>query len=432
MSACWKSLSRPSTGGLHCIIGKKFIDNVVNLFDRQQLFFFAYMLLICFSLNKSKVQRGFAIAGIIFLAVPLLIFTFDRTSAPQARYYMPAVPMVILAWFLTVKKFDEIGYVRSNMLMVLTSVFVCLGFYSVHGLPINNLAALNIIENRLRFLDFQGVETVLRDNFNEDDLVIVNHSLPTGLSRLHNVIYIPPFEVFKNGDNREIDGIVFVYTIQNQNGYFKPKDWILDGKLPDEIKDNNGVIFKNIYTAKSEFPSFEGSIESEAYLYIYKNSEAGRVINRDSNGKRIFHAEAGENLTTQRSISPTFDDPSAWGRPYHKPSATSPGVIVGPGPNNLNILYQRFSAIPWEPFIISAKASSAGSSDAKGRLQVNWLDDKDQLIGSSLKVIDVDKIEHVYTSPITAPAGTKYGIVYVSPHGSQDIIKYTEMKILGK
>ena len=110
----------------------------------------------------------------------------------------------------------------------------------------------------------------------------------------------------------------------------------------------------------------------------------------------------------------------------------SQGVIVGPGPDNPNVLYQRFPVLPREAFRVIAKASSIRSGSVEGRIQINWLDENDQYISTSIKVINVGKEDSIFTTSFVSPAGAKTGMVYVSPHGKLDIVKYTEMRVLGK
>jgi len=413
------------------MVGDKFASNVISVFDKTQLFFFAYVSLICISLKKLPVQRGFAIAAWAYLAVPLVIYSLDRSAPSQARYYIFAVPILVLAWFIAVKNFNQVGLARPGRIMAITAALICLDWYSVQGLPLRRTTTFDIISSRLKFFDFQGVETALRDNFNEDDLVIVNHSLPTGLSRLHNVVYIPSFADFKVGDNREFDGMVFVYADQSPNDFFKPLDWMVDGEPPDEIKDDQGVVFKKTYSAISEFPGFDGSLEAKAHFYIYKNSNPNRSLSRDAEGKRTFHAQRGSDLSTLRIASPTFDDATVWGHGFQRDGAGR-GVLVGPGPNNATVLSQRFAVLPGEKFKITAKISAVGTADAKGRIQVNWLGENDRYISTSFKVIDASRDEHSYTALIVAPAGATTGMVYVSPHGLHDIVRYTEMSVMGK
>jgi hypothetical protein len=406
--------------------------NIINLFDKTQLFFLAYVLLICLSLAKAPFQKSFAIGGLLYLSVPVVIFSLDSTSLPHARYYITAIPMLMLSWFLAIKTLGDAGVVRAKLLVIATAASVCLSWYNVNGFPIRQLEKIDVISQRLRFLDFEGVEASLRNSFRDDDLIIINHAIPTGLSKLHNVIYLPAFEAFKRGDNQEIDGIIFVYSNQSPNDFFKPSDWMVNNHLPDEIKDDSGIVFTRIYAGNSEFPNFEGGVESEAYFYIYKNLNSERSLSRDSSGNRIFRVEAGEKLNSPRSSSPTFSEPLSWGPGFEKARAVGGGVIVGPGPNNSNVLYQRISVQSNEKLKVVARALGVDGASAKGRIQINWLDSSDNFIGTSLKVIDVAKTEQTYSALFLAPSNAKFGMMYVSPHGEKDVVNFLEMRLFGK
>jgi hypothetical protein len=131
--------------------------------------------------------------------------------------------------------------------------------------------------------------------------------------------------------------------------------------------------------------------------------------------------------------APDFSDPIPWGPRFEK--ARNPqgsGVVVGPGPNSENILYQIFPAGSGERFRIVAKTASVGKPAALARLQVNWLDARSGVISSDITVIRVTPELKVYSAMVVSPPGTVAGMIYVSPHRGEDTLQFTEMSVMSK
>jgi hypothetical protein len=135
------------------------------------------------------------------------------------------------------------------------------------------------------------------------------------------------------------------------------------------------------------------------------------------------------HLTTINS-SPTFENEVDWKGRFQK-GPGGKGVIVGPGADNPNVISQRISIRPFEQIKIVTLVSSATKPSATGRIQINWVGDNDQFISSSIKVIDVSKKEQRFENIVVAPAGAVAGILYVAPHTANDILHYSEMRVLG-
>lgn len=128
--------------------------------------------------------------------------------------------------------------------------------------------------------------------------------------------------------------------------------------------------------------------------------------------------------------SPNFESPAGWGAGYASAVGHGAGVVVGPGPNAPNVFAQVFMVKPNEQFKIIARASSVKKPQAKGRLQVNW-NGAGKYISTSSTIIDVSETEKTFELQVTAPAGAETGVLYVVPHGGDDTVRYTEMKLMG-
>lgn len=139
-------------------------------------------------------------------------------------------------------------------------------------------------------------------------------------------------------------------------------------------------------------------------------------------------------LTAQVSLSPLFESGLGWGAGYAKAKAQGGGrgVVVGPGTENPNVFAQQFSARPDEPFKVVARASSVGKPKAMGRFQVNWMDSEHKFISASIQPFEATPEEKTFDAYVTAPADAIAGTLYVVPGGKEDMVRYTEMRVLGE
>jgi hypothetical protein len=96
------------------------------------------------------------------------------------------------------------------------------------------------------------------------------------------------------------------------------------------------------------------------------------------------------------------------------------------------VFAQQFPAKPGEPFKIVARASSVGKPIAKGRIQVNWTDAASKFTSASIKAFDVSPEEKTFETIVEAPPGAMSGTLYVVADGPEDVVRYTEMRLLGK
>lgn len=255
------------------LILNKLKDNIVAIFNRDVLFIYAGTTIFYALQRKSRFERILAWAAILYISLPILIYSLDRFSLAHSRYYIFAVPIIILIFFLGIQnvKDERFFLVSKKAVLLLQTMLVLLVFYAALGFPSSTLN-LSSIKSKMKFMDFNGVEQVLQDNFNENDIVIINHSLATGLSKLHNIIYLPPFRQFYYGNNTQIKGIIFFFSDSPPNDFFKPKDWLENNSLPKTIKDNSGLTFKQIYACSSNAIDNLGNIFNSVSCYIYKNS----------------------------------------------------------------------------------------------------------------------------------------------------------------
>lgn len=138
-------------------------------------------------------------------------------------------------------------------------------------------------------------------------------------------------------------------------------------------------------------------------------------------------------LTAQINSSPLFESENGWGAGFIKARSKGEGrgVVVGPGADNPNVFAQQFPAKPDEQFKVIARASSVGKPNAVGRFQINWIN-SEKYISSSIKAFEVTPEEKTFEVYVTVPAGATAGTIYVVPDGKEDVVRYTEMRMLGK
>ncbi|GHU35106.1 hypothetical protein AGMMS50256_29750 [Betaproteobacteria bacterium] len=205
-----------------------------------------------------------------------------------------------------------------------------------------------------------------------------------------------------------------------------------NGELPLEIVDRKNERFLKIADLSSELKDSTGQLHSAARFVIYRNANKNRKKQFDKYGQRIFSPRVYPELSTLRIEAPEFNNPNAWSDRLgcFVIKGRGEGVDVGPGYNNVNVLTQRFNVIPNEHLLISTRARSI-SGTAKGRIQVNWINEKEQFLSSEIAVFQVDTSDEDFQKSVTVPANAKWGIVYVTPHDQGGHLHYSFLRIMG-
>lgn len=137
-------------------------------------------------------------------------------------------------------------------------------------------------------------------------------------------------------------------------------------------------------------------------------------------------------LTAQINSAPLFDSQGTWSSGYIKAKGKGPGVVVGPGGENPNVFAQQFPAKPGDAFKLVARASSVDKAAARGRFQINWLTQESKFIEATIKAFDVAPEEKQFEHVVIAPAGAAAGTLYVVGDGPDSVVRYTEMRVLGR
>ena len=142
-------------------------------------------------------------------------------------------------------------------------------------------------------------------------------------------------------------------------------------------------------------------------------------------------ATQASDFPTQVSNAPLFDTPGSWSDGYRKAVGRGNGVVVGPGTENPNVFAQSFPTKPAERFMVVAKAASVDKPTAMGRIQINWMSAEGTFLGVSSKAFEVTPQEQSFQEVVTAPDKATTGILYVVGNGADDVVRYTEMRLLG-
>ncbi|MDB5813307.1 MAG: hypothetical protein JWN23_424 [Rhodocyclales bacterium] len=133
----------------------------------------------------------------------------------------------------------------------------------------------------------------------------------------------------------------------------------------------------------------------------------------------------------QINSSPLFESQGGWGAGYLQAVGHGSGVVVGPGTENPNVFAQGFVAKPLETFKLVARASSVDKPQAMGRFQINWVGEDNNFISVSSETFEVTPEEKTFEYIATAPANAAKGILYVVADGQDNVVRYTEMRLLG-
>jgi len=67
-----------------------------------------------------------------------------------------------------------------------------------------------------------------------------------------------------------------------------------------------------------------------------------------------------------------------------------------------------------------------------GRFQINWLNSESKFISASIKAFEVTPEEKTFEYQVVAPTGAAAGTLYVVADGPEDVVRYTEMQLMGK
>jgi hypothetical protein len=130
--------------------------------------------------------------------------------------------------------------------------------------------------------------------------------------------------------------------------------------------------------------------------------------------------------------NPLFDAQGKWGPGYvYAKDPNSQGVVVGPGGENKNVFAQVFDTEPGATYRVIARASSTGKANTMGRIQVNWASSTTFISVSSM-AFEVSTQESQHELIVTAPTGAVKGTLYVVGDGPRSVVRYTEMRLLGR
>lgn len=406
------------------IIFKQFTTNLLNLGHEGYLSIYLYIGILALFSRKCVLARALATTGFLVVSVPLVIYSLDRYSAPHPRYYTGAIPFFALAWFLILK-----NQTKKISLIVgfATALFVTVTWHKSFQSMYQNVTSIEVIKNRLTFLDFADAGITLDGAFQADSLLLTNHALPSGLSNLKNFIPCPDYNEFIEGDNKEIDGITFLYSEKGVNSFFKPASWMQNGSLPEIIEDKQGTRFEKIAHYTSYLRNGNGETEDTVYFLVYKNMAATNH-SANSQGQRVYSVAYHPDLTHLVTSSPDLSDLTPW-HPRESENERGAGQTVGPGPDNRNVLTQPFYTNGNSEFLVTAIARSATGRASRGRLQVNWLDAQGSLLKADIGVFTTSENDQQYRRFMIAPPGATSGWVYVTPHGEKDIIHFTSMGV---
>ncbi|OOZ36743.1 ArnT family glycosyltransferase [Solemya velesiana gill symbiont] len=196
-------------------------------------------------------------------------------------------------------------------------------------------------------------------------------------------------------------------TIKGRHGVYKILKIDMEKMICGEVGQQ--IAFLSSLSSSVDWKNYYGELKKE--LTLFRVCEKYEII---------------------KSISPLFKTAKGWGAGYAKAKGRDIGVVVGPGSDNPNVFAQKIYINPGEKMKIVARASSVNAQKMQGRLQINWFDKNDKYISSSIKIIDVTPDELAYVYYVSAPSNSVTGLLYVTPHGPGDVVRYTEMRILGK
>jgi hypothetical protein len=131
------------------------------------------------------------------------------------------------------------------------------------------------------------------------------------------------------------------------------------------------------------------------------------------------------------AISPDFGSPDGWSAGYALATGHRPGVVVGPGRDNPNVLAQTFLTHGGEQYRVVAKATSANGTEAAASLQINWLGSSANFISVTQADFPIGPRPTEFELYVQAPRKANAGVLYVVPGSSaNEAVRYTEMGVI--
>lgn len=415
------------TGSALSASASRLLHNTRALADSGFLYYLSFTAVGSLLLPAPKESKALSFGGLLVVAVPLVLYSLDPFSNPHARYYLMAVPLFVLAWFYWMMEHDK-GTGRGLAALSFTTVLAVAAWLHLYGIPSAAVASWSIMRDRFTYPDADLLGKGVASQFSKDDLLITNHALGSVLTPARNLIPYPSFREFAAGDNRQIDGILFVYGTAPPDDFFAPRDWMRNGTLPDVITDNQGVRFERVANASVKMPNMVPGSTNQVQLVAYKNAtpvphdmgQGGRTF-------RVSHLVPGLEVRTK---DPSFEQRNDW-RGAAQP-APGGGVIVGPGSRSANILSQPVAVVPGEPLILSVSASAYDMTNAWGRLQINWFDAQNKLIGADIARFKAGTSQEQFRRKVFVPAGARQGVLVITPDRGRDVLRFTRAEVLGR
>lgn len=143
---------------------------------------------------------------------------------------------------------------------------------------------------------------------------------------------------------------------------------------------------------------------------------------------------ACERANYQRllNLAPRFEPLAMWGGKAKAAPQGQGEVVVGPGPGHASVLHQKVAVEAGQKYLLVARAKSGGEGNVQGRIQINWFDASFKFLSTSIEVIRLGPVETLFERYLTAPAGAVLGLVYVAPHGKEDVAIYSEMSVYAR
>lgn len=161
-------------------------------------------------------------------------------------------------------------------------------------------------------------------------------------------------------------------------------------------------------------------------------SSPPKVDKKGQDTGAVMSEQKKSEFTAQINSAPLFESQQDWSDGYKKAIGHGSGVVVGPGADNPNVFAQRFAAKPDEQFKVVARASSVDQPKAMGRIQINWSGAGGKFISVASKAFEVTPQEQRFDLDVVAPPGSESGTLYVVADGKESVVRYVEMRLLGK
>jgi len=270
----------------------KFIKNLEDFFVYPEIGVLTIIATVVLIMLPSKIGVIACISGMMWIALPFVVYTLDRFSGPHLRYYSGAIPLLYLSIFANILKNNlfEKNVIRAILLLL----FFCA--WNNRDLISKGWVKSKMTSYFYTFPRFLEVSESCKNNFNSKSVVLSNHALSSAFFKFDKIFPLIDKNEFLNLNNTNIDGIILFEAVGSPDVFFNNKTWTEFGAPPNYLRDIFGNTFSKVFTEKTS----PGYANRSVSVFVYKKDDS---LNIGS----LLRPNIASNTTQVKSKKPVLD-----------------------------------------------------------------------------------------------------------------------------